>query len=65
MHKHQESIQGSKTRSNGSNEDSAATDHPQAPERAVRVTPTPGGKKIAEKKPAIEAQSADGEKSIK
>lgn len=28
------------------------------------MIPTPGGKKIAEKKPEIEAQSADGEKSI-
>ena len=64
MNKHKENSQGPVARSNRSNEDSTATDHPQASERAVRVTPTPGGKKIAEKKPAIEAQSADGEKSI-
>jgi hypothetical protein len=64
VNKHEESIQDPATRSNGSNEDSAAIDHRQAPERAVRMIPTPGGKKIAEKKPEIEAQSADGEKSI-
>jgi len=64
VNKLEESIQDPRTRSNGSTKDSAAIDHPQAPERAVRVIPTPGGKKIAKKKPEIEAQSADGEKSI-